>query len=277
VVTCIYAYTLTRQLKVMERQLDEMKMDRELNNQPFILLRGFAASMKKPRIDTMMKNDDTLTCILRPTYEIFMEMKNIGNVPAVGIIASAAIYVYETEAYKRLWTKWHVVDTLLGEDSRKTGFAFGEDFNGRLVEEVLRVGGRPPVVEVKARFRNISGGCFEVKTGYRLLVKSGLSEKALKECSAEMQSFEKRYESELTELHDNQGGYYELVQKIRITAEGRLRETGDFIGFDGWAVPGYFNVGPITREEYEKGVEEAKDNIPFFKFFGDEEGGLSST
>jgi hypothetical protein len=95
--TATYVFTTTNQLTVMEKQLDEMKKGRELENQPFPLLENPKFIIERPQT---YYTPPSGKADIHSLYHIDYKVKNIGKDIAFGVFIDPKFIVeYNNESF----------------------------------------------------------------------------------------------------------------------------------------------------------------------------------
>ena len=262
ILTMAYVYVTSRQLDVMGKQLEQMEIDRRLQNQPLPYVNNMEMRIEKPRL---YFSPPEFGCVPEARYWAKVKIRNIGNHPAVCIDVSARIEI-PIQDKRRYFGSVSINIATIGEKENypinkddDDNFLFAEDEEGLLIQALRELSvAKMPLLSCRVLFRNIMGGCFVLNCRYRLYPKREEDYSLFGEWLTAMKSFGIRYKNDIENLKglrkSNEEKWDEEFERLKATFSGSL--TGEDIGVEAWPIPGSFEVKSITAGEYEKEIKD---------------------
>lgn len=254
--TVMYVLTTRKQLEVMSMQLNEMRKDRELLNQPLPWPIKLIGTSRKPRFFYAPPN----------SYEacsqnyIRFKLKNIGSTPAVSIDVCCYVIIPDKERKIKLSSRSIRIDVLEynqefpSNEGEKDNFLFYDDLKTNLLIHMLTSNLKElPLVELHIYFKNILGACFHIEKLYRLYPNPG-DRDIIKTWIEILNNFPIRYKESIellktyTRSGDSRGE--EIFKELEQKANNGLNI--DEIEYSVWPIPASGTVSSISISEYEQ-------------------------
>jgi hypothetical protein len=283
ILTVLYVLVTSNQLDLMAKQLDEMKKGRELQNQPFPLINLIEMKLEKPRYYTL---PFTRKRNAMSRYWIDIVVKNIGSSPAVCLQALAILTIpseKETIVYKSITGSIAALDekskSSLNEEKSKQrlskedilslrssfddngifSFLFLDDNNGMLLKSIVEgTYYTYSKLTIKILYKNVLGGCFELRNEYRMLAKSESTQnQTFENWSNQLILSDTNFHDELQELDlaDDYSEWRKLLEQL----DKKFKEPligNDFEELDIVPINGTFSIKPISEKEYNEILKE---------------------
>jgi hypothetical protein len=255
--TVIYVYTTNRQLQVMSQQIDEMKLDRELQNQPLPWVESIAFECEKPRLYYSPPTDEHKVL---SRYNCNIKLKNIGLCPAVSLNLIAEIYVKRDSEPLCLKAAALYIDTLEekevypSNEKTKDGFLFAEDNDAELLRRLLESDiSNYPVLNLSIAYKNVIGASFVLNKVY-FLYPSDDSIDDIKLWIKEITSFDVEFKETLhtlKKLHkSNSDKWDEIFDETKESINKKFDR--EALHLEPTSIPSAFRVIPISETEYTK-------------------------
>jgi hypothetical protein len=261
--TLSYVYITSRQLDIMQKQLEENKKDRELSNQPLPWINDIKFYLEKPEF---YYNPPQKEYSFQSRYFACFHLKNVGTSPAVVVDVSASLLVKNKNQKTTFSTAAIRVETLEekqiyphNEDEEDNNLMFAGDKKG-IVLDALREANMEnfPELHVTVLFRNVLGGCFLVNNIYRLYPKDKDQDSVFSNWLTLISSFTIKYKKELEMLPSllaKDITQWSIVsEKVRQDLKQSLLGNDDMKKneVDLWSIPNSLNITPIDKKEYQK-------------------------
>ena len=258
ILTIIYVLTTSKQLDVMTSQLNEMKHERELQNQPFPWITSIKMTLEKPDFYYYPPEDKYSTSIR--TYVDF-KLKNIGNFPSICIDVSSKIIIPKDKEPLHINTTSIRIDTI--EEKQIYPFSKKEKDNFMFVKNQIQLLQsltennikKFPRLSFCITYKNIMGGCFMALNEYLILQKTTNQKKIITNWLTKLTSFSIKYKEELEDLKEikksDRKNWEKLFNKTRksfLTSITNKKGIELLI----WAIPGAFIIKSISNEEYKE-------------------------
>lgn len=255
--TLIYVYTTNRQLYVMSQQIDEMKLDRELLNQPLPWIESITFECEKPRLYyTPPENEHRVLS----RYHCKFSIKNIGLCPAVSLNITGELFIKRSEEPLCLKSAAVHIDTLEEKQvypfnkNLKKSFLFAEDSAAELLKKLLEADvSNYPVLVLTIAYKNIIGASFAIRKAY-LIYPNEDSINDIKIWIREITNFDIEFKETLNSLinlhKSNTEKWNRIINDTKNTLDERFNKKELFL--EPTPIPSAFQVEPITQEEYTK-------------------------
>lgn len=269
ILTMAYVYVTSRQLDVMANQLEEMKIERKLQNQPLPYISNISVWIEKPRFFFSPPGPwEQYSVNARCWAKI--RIRNIGSHPAVCIDVSGRIEIPNGDK-KRYFVSTSINIPAIGEkenypvnDGDDDEFLFGKDDEGVIIEALRESNvNRLPLLDYRILFRNIMGGCFLLSCKYRLYRKREEDGALLSNWLAEMKSFSVKYKNEIENLRKLEESHSEKRDEefVKLKESFSKSISGEDVKLSPWLIPGSFMVKPLSVEEYEKALGDVSYGV----------------
>lgn len=267
VLTMAYVYVTSRQLDVMGRQLEQMEIDRRLENQPLPYVNNIRVRIEKPRLYHSAPEFESLA---ESRYWVYVKIRNVGNHPAICIDVSARIEI-PLQDRKKYFRSVSINVPAIGEKENypantdgEDDFLFATDGEGLFIQALREPSvNKMPSLSCRILFRNILGGCFVSNCRYRLYPKKEEDLSLFGEWLSGMKSFHIKYKNDIVKLgqleKSNAAAWGEEFERLKGVFAGYVG--GEDAEADAWPMPGSFAVKSITEVEYEKELEDVSYGV----------------
>ncbi|MPM17362.1 hypothetical protein SDC9_63751 [bioreactor metagenome] len=256
ILTVLYVLTTTKQLEIMNKQLNQMEQGQALKSQPFPILELVKIELERPRFFYTPPKDEYSF-----HSKIYMKglLNNLLDEPVICIDISAEILLPSENKKLKMTTKR--IEALKGKEQTKDGvieLMYPSDYNATFINAIRenKVNNRPKL-SVELLYRSISGGYFCQNSIFHVLEKDEANEQ-LKQWNTYIVSFNTKFRDELDFLkkcvnHDEK--WDKVFSDIK---ELIVADLGDEsrITFDSRAIYGSFDVKSISKEEYDSKVKK---------------------
>jgi len=240
-----------------------MRRERELQNQPLPWITKIKVIIEKPQL--FLSGPNSLNFHSR--YIISLQLKNIGNHPAVCIDIGSKLSLFSDKEKIEYSTVYERIDTL--EEKQESledsiSFLFPSDQSGNLIKNILsQKTNNYPILEIDMFYKNIIGGCFLIKNKYKLYPKISredhsliLDESILKNWIGLIRSIPAQFEKDITNLEgsikDCKFVYDKDDDKPRnVDKYIEANLIGDNIELVPDPIPGELTINPLSSYEYE--------------------------
>lgn len=265
ILTMAYVYVTSRQLEVMAGQLEQMEIERRLQNQPLPYMSDIVVRIEKPGFffSTLDKDNPNNPYSAHTRYLAKVRLRNIGSHPAVCIDVSARIEVPDG-AKERYFLATSINIATIGEKENYPidgevydGFLFAGDWDGAVIEALReRNPDRLPIVSCRILFRNIMGGCFMSTCKYRLYPGKEEDDSLFVNWLSEMKSFWIRHKNDVENLGRLLGSDRDKydIEYGKLEESFNKSVSGDDVKLVSWRIPGSFGIKSISLGEYEKEI-----------------------
>ena len=265
ILTVFYVCTTSNQLDIMSKQLNEMKKDRELQNQPLPWLQNIHIEIEAPRFYFFPPKN---RYCFQSRYWAFIKIINFSECPAISIDIFCRIVIkLHNGEEETLVSPAKGIDVLAGnaeypqvESNRKNSFLFASDSKGSLFN-LLRDTQEMPELHVNIMYKNVLGGCFMIEKKYYLLYPKN-HESLINHWHTDIVSFptkeKKRLENLLFLKKENPSKEQKEFNEIK----NSYNYTEKSISILAIPIEGALNVMPLSTEEYDK----IKNLIPYQYF-----------
>jgi len=279
----------------MAKQLNEMKYDRELQNQTLPWISELNFCVEKPRLYYSPPEKEHSA---HSRYWAYLFVKNLGSFHAVCTDVSSHIIVLKNKSTtdydaclgtplnnssdneKPNEEKILLFDTtsiridILEEKEKYPAnkpkgddFLFADDQEGILLKRLIdsNIVGYP-ILKIRIHYKNVLGACFALYNVYQIYptYTDGEINPVIKDWLSKILSFPITYSNELGRLKNlkksnNKKEHDELFAEVKTKYNDSLLNGSSEPNFEKLRVipiPGYFSIKPISEEEY---LEATKD------------------
>lgn len=267
-----YVYMASRQLDVMAGQLEQMEIERRLQNQPLPYIGKINAWIEKPGFFCSVLEEDNpnYPYSANARYWVETKIRNIGSHPAVSIDVSARIEIPSgDEKLCLLATSINIPTIGEREDYPISGdrgdeFLFAQDSEGALIQALREKDtDKLPVLSCRILFRNIMGGCFLSTCKYRLYPGKAEDDSLFISWLSEIKSFWIKYKNDVEKFErlrdSDKAKWAKEYAKFKKSFSESL--SGEDVKLLSWAIPGSFAIKSMGLEEYEKEIGDISYNI----------------
>lgn len=284
ILTILYVYNTSVQLNVLNKQLEEMKMERELQyqqleemkieresqHQPLPWIREVNMDVECPRFFyDPHAQEHSIQC----RYFCDVTIKNIGMYPSIYNDISARIIISKSEddtiilktVSKRLDTLEEKQIFPSSEKDGKIHFTFPDDKDGKLLETLINSNHKNPILQMRILFKNTLGGCFVLNNSYSLSIPDE-KDSIFKTCLSTIKTFPIMHSQELDELiklrKDKNEKWYELFNKFKEELACSIEYGIEEYKLVVIPIPSAFNLKSISTEEYSKIATKISYGMP---------------
>lgn len=236
----------------MRRQLEEMRMSRNLQSQPLPFPTPVKAYLEAAKFWTGPPDWD-----MHIGYRVFIELSvpNIGSGPAVAINFDPELRFERKSGIIKIGTRWQPIDSMREGATKKIEFMF-VDRDATIINNALYDNPFSATMNLVTLFKNVLGGSFKSEATYLLnfsdedveKLKSWLKvlQTAKIDYAKEIELFEKLVrKDEVSEAND-------LIR--RVSKEFQEKARIEDMPFEVNLWEGSFSVTPLTEEQYKKEV-----------------------
>ncbi len=259
--TITYVYITSRQLDVMTEQLNQIKVDRELQSQPLPWISSIDVVLERPRF-YFSPPEDEYAVLSR--YFVNFRLKNIGACPAVCVNIMGRMVVPRDGEDICFYSVASSIPALEEKEEypskgKEEGFHFADDNNGYLIE-ALREGDitKYPLVECRIIYRNILGGCFTLRNKYRVYPEKEFKDRVVKNWLGVVRAHSVKYKKEIDVLKKmadkDEKKWDKGFESLKAVVDKSI--LGKDIKIVPWPIPGEFKVDAISQGEYDKIASE---------------------
>lgn len=269
ILTLLYVYTTSAQLSVMNKQLEEMKKERELQHQPLPWISKVKVRIEPPKLFfSPPENEHSV----QSRYFCSVIVKNVGTYPSICNDISAQLIIPQNNEEPMLLGSTSIRINTLEEkqiypscDDEKSSFLFAADNEGKFFEALLSDIMEHPVINLRILFKNTSGGYFIAYSSYALAIPEE-KEPVIKTFFATIKTFPIKYSHELNRLQqlkeDRSDKWYELFSKLNEELACSDEKEIEELDLNVVPIPDSFIVKDITNEEYDNMASMLSYGIP---------------
>jgi hypothetical protein len=281
VLTGLYVVVNSKQLDMMGRQLNEMRYDRELQNQPLPIVGEVVVKIEEPRLffagNTPHSNTKHFAF---SRYIAYFVIKNVGSFPAVCTDISACIVLpskNDNEKQFVINASSKRIDVLeekevYPKDGNKASFGFTGDHDGFLIKRLMdRAYEEIPLFRIRVLYKNVLGAYFVIFNDYYLSIPDDSTHKTvLKNWISNIVSFPVAYSDELKKLNSlffhssgsqNKEDWHDfigIVQKQFYDSLLHIKADEDSFELDMEPLSDGFSIKPISESDYKSYLEDVQ-------------------
>lgn len=161
ILTALNVYTTSKQIEVANRQLEEMKYERSMGEQPLLELENLKFSIEKPRFFYTPPEDDYS---FQSRYVVTADLKNCSNYPAVSVDSTVELEVKQQKEVFTLPTVSQRISIIAPGDSHSVDFQFSGDEITWLFDALRSSHAQDlPIISYESTYRNLCGGFFHLE------------------------------------------------------------------------------------------------------------------
>lgn len=264
VLTVVYVYVTTNQLDVMKKQLAEIKMEREMQNQPMPWVEAVTLKIERPEF---IYNNQEKTQEYSSDYTLELIIKNVGHSPLICADVTAKLNISDGEEEIKLVTNDLRINILEEKLLTKEGeviFKFKDDLDGKLLDALLKGRAAIPILKLRIIYRSIMGGCFSTYSSYELSIDQ--EEDTIKDWVMNLKTFSIFFKSELDDISNLEEGNNEKWEEKFLTlqksAEERHSGQNESVRIQAQLITNSFIANPIGKNEYNNHLKKLGKQIP---------------
>lgn len=256
--TVIYVYASTRQMRIMEEQLSEMKEEHSLIDKPLVLASDIQFRIEHPRF-FYSPPEQKYSFLAR--YFLKLTLVNTSNSPAISVCVKARLIMINKENDVKALDSFNKNMILLEHIQEETvEFMFPDDSRGLLLDSIRN--GSEVMIEVKAFYKNTIKTCFETTQAFRIdraLIRFGedgiKQYEVIKDWHSSLAQAEVRYKESLHVLrnhikeHGQPLGHTKYFDNISKDFSKQMKNDED-IEIKPVQIDKQFDYKTITSEEY---------------------------
>lgn len=160
ILSALNVYTTSSQIEVANRQLEEMKYERSMSEQPLLKVENLKFSIEKPRFFYTPPEDDYS---FQSRYVVTADVKNCSNYPAVSVDATVEIKVKHQKDVFTLPTVSRRISVIAPGDSHPIVFQFSGDEITWLFDALRSSRAQElPQIIYELTYGNLCGGFFQL-------------------------------------------------------------------------------------------------------------------
>ncbi len=264
VLTVVYVYVTTNQLEVMKKQLAEIKLEREMQNQPMPWFEGVTLKVERPEF---IYNSEEKTQEYSSDYTLGLIIKNVGHSPLICADVTAKLSITDGDEEFKLETNDLRINILEEKCLTKEGdtvFRFKDDLDGRLLEALLKGRAAIPVLKLRIIYKSIMGGCFSIYSSYELSIDQ--EEDTIKDWVMNLKTFSIFFKSELDDIGNLEAGnnekWDEKFLTLQKSAEERHSGQDESVRIQAQLITDSFVANQISNSEYNSHLKRLGKKIP---------------
>lgn len=159
ILTALYVYTTSKQIEVATAQLEEMKQERAMQEQPLLILRDDQFEIERPRFFYTPPEDEYS---FQSRYNFSAKVYNCSNYPAVSTDVSAEIQVEKDGTVRTLKTVTRRLNVVGPNDEVQFAVSFAGDEMTNLFEALRGSQAKAlPKIKTTITYKNLCGGFFK--------------------------------------------------------------------------------------------------------------------
>lgn len=238
-----------KNLSLVRTQLEEMQKSFQLQYQPVLQFHPQKLVINKP---SLFNSPDDEGCYALSRYNLFFELRNVSESPAIDGIVSAMLNAVTDSTKEELTTTSSHFPVITKDSVAEDHMLFVPDKPFVTLFEVLRdqEDSRIPTINVAVLYKNLMEGCFIIRQAFHVFLKSEDSD--LVNWQNAIASFPVTYKSELRDLKDFEkepSRWHEHFDDIKSNFARRV-EGPDEIELTVLFIPGYHEAKHISDSEY---------------------------
>lgn len=252
VLTVVYVYVTTNQLDVMKKQLVEIKMEREMQNQPMPWVEAVTLKIERPEF---IYNNQEKTQEYSSDYTVALIIKNVGHSPLICADVTAKVNILDGDEKIKLETNDLRINILEEKCLTKEGdviFQFRDDLEAKLLEALLKGRGAIPILKLRIIYRSVMGGCFSIYSSYELSIDQ--EEDTIKDWVMNLKTFSIFFKSELDDIGNPEAGnnekWDEKFLTLQKSAEERHSGQDASVRIQAQLITNSFVANQISKTEY---------------------------
>lgn len=165
--TALNVYTTTSQIEVATKQLDEMKFERSMLEQPLLLIDNMKFLIEKPRFFYTPPEDKYS---FQSRYTLTMEIHNCSNYPAISVDTTSELHVLREKGLYSLPTVTRRNNIIAPGSKNSIAVRFAGDEITLLFDSLREAKAENlPKAHFDVTYKNMSGGFFKAKGNARLI------------------------------------------------------------------------------------------------------------
>jgi hypothetical protein len=272
VMVLLYIFTNSRQLRIMQKQLSEMNLSRNVQYQPLIYPKDAKIKLEAPEIFSGPESDFKSMEFMSRLFVDF-EVRNLGNGPAVGIDFVPKVISLKTQKTKNgieNKVETEIIDgvgrrieciSLKEGDSKAVTFVFF-DSQVKVAESLLDIEAQTHIA-CDVVFKNALGMTFREKFSFPMY--EGSHTKTLKQCLRTARTEEidfgarKKKFDELMEKGQEVEAH-KIFDEIYNELKERCKDNEE-ITFNSDIASGSFSISPISSTEYETIINDGEHRL----------------
>ncbi len=234
-------------LYIQQRQLNEMRRSIELQQQPVVAIDVSELVIDRPSVFTS-PTYSTFEALSR--FHCLVSLSIVTEMPAVNLVVNASAVIPHGDGREEIKSVGAHFPLLTSVAPVKENILLipEESYTGLFQALRKKDAFALPSVTIELVYQNFLGACFAVKQGYNVVASEDIDED-LKSWHTAISSFTTEYQEDLTVI-EKKGKDMDSLNRIKSRFVADLGEK-EQLSLDLIGIPGAFDAGTITREQYD--------------------------
>lgn len=248
--TALNVYTTTSQIEVATKQLDEMKYERSMLEQPLLLIENMKFLIEKPRFFYTPPEDEYS---FQSRYTLTMEIQNCSNYPAISVDTTSELHVPKEREVYSLSTVTRRNNIIAPGNKKKIAVRFTGDEITLLFDSLREDKAENlPKTHFDVTYKNLSGGFFKAE-GNALLIPNKSDLNTIREWHSRINAAYIEEKESIIKLRKIRGEeeWDTLFSEIKSSFDASLSDC-ESVEVRCAEIPESFSVGVISDEEYNE-------------------------
>lgn len=254
ILTALNVYTTSSQIEVANKQLEEMKYDRAMSEQPLLTVEKLKFSIEKPRFFYTPPADEYS---FQSRYIVTGELKNCSNHPACSVDATVELEVKHQKEVFVLPTVSRRINVIAPGDSHQVSFQFSGDEITWLFDALRSSHAQElPTIHYEVTYGNLCGGFFQLEGQAILAPKEDLIE-IIRQWHSRINAAYVEEKESISHLRAIKGTeeWEKAFETIKCDFSSSLAD-GSEVEVDCLEIPEKCNICSITAEQYKEKKEK---------------------
>lgn len=265
ILTALYVYTTSKQIDVATKQLEEMKEERAISEQPLVVMKKDDFHIEKP---DFYFSPCVKEYSIQSRYFYKIKLINYSNFAAVSIDVSAEILVPDNDSWLTFSACQHRINVLsAGQESQEISIMFVNDSDTKLFTSLRELSVKKlPLIRLLIYYKNLCGGYYKIEE-VRQLVSHEDSENYVRKWQKQIIAFKTeqmevlKVLSKMTEKDEKRDQLFESMKaSLELALDGRKE-----IQIQTREVPSMFNISLLTEKEYLDSIKNFTYARPLHK------------
>jgi len=234
-------------LYLQQRQLEEMRRNIELQQQPVVAIDASEFRIDQPQVFT---TPGSPSCEALSRYHCTVTLSTVSEMPAINVVVNARLFVPGEGQQEVVTSVGEHFPIISLENPKKDSIMLVPDKSSTSLFKVLRRKDAfaLPRVRIELVYRNLLGVCFAVRQDYHVVPPSDI-DSDLKSWHSAISSFNATYQKELAIMSKDESapGLYDQIKERFAAHVGKK----DHILLDLVPISGAFEARAVTREYYD--------------------------
>ncbi len=250
ILTALNVYITSSQIEVANKQLEEMKYERSMREQPLLLLENLKFKIEKPRFFYTPPEDNYS---FQSRYFVTTDIKNCSNYPCISVDATAELKVIHDKTPFRLSTVYKRISTIAPGATCSVDFLFSGDEITWLFDSLReRQTQNLPKINYEITYKNLNGGIFQLN-GQAILVPTEDSLDIIRQWHGRINAAYIEEQESIAFLKAKKGTkeWDKTFEKIKQQFSSSITDCSD-VGIECLEIPEECSVSTLTVEQYNE-------------------------